>query len=617
MTNIFVSYAREDKARVAQLVALIDSWNAEVWWDDRLVAGESFTEETERRLREADFVVVVWTPHSARSKWVLDEAAVGRDAEKLIPISFDGQAPPLGFRHIHCTDFTGWTASGDDKCVAALKEALTRQSNPSIRPALAQTSSPNLTQRRVLWRLAFAALAICVVALVGGLAVGVVSILTGRDSDKPSIAEATADLLAGRTPDDPEAAEAKRAVEAIGVSDRAEDRAALSSFAAGDQEHALDILEKLAADLKRAGDNEGAAEAYTRVGAIAILVDQGRGIAARRKAFDLAPESLPIFQGLYFDIYRLRGYPPASAFAREVIAKPSTSDRMRGFAYAHLSVSALADSAELEVAAENLLRVRALSERTGDPVLDGAVHWANGIFAWRQDRLTEAQNATDALVRVNESLAERVFAAGPEVSQVRILFTGGDWSGSFRFASEKLDARRRNGQFIPTPELEIACRAGLYAGLVDDAAPYCVALSGRSDPSGGAAARLYSAELAAARGDLDKARSELDASRELNADDAPIEAYRILIESRIAAKEGELDAAEALVWRYADLVRSDPAWRSRRATMLRLFGDWAIDAGSPERACAALKESRELYAAIGGAAGVAAIDALQPEARCS
>ena len=58
MTNVFISYSRADKERVERIVAYIDSVVGEVWWDDRLVAGESFTDEVEHRLNEADFVVV-------------------------------------------------------------------------------------------------------------------------------------------------------------------------------------------------------------------------------------------------------------------------------------------------------------------------------------------------------------------------------------------------------------------------------------------------------------------------------------------------------------------------------------------------------------------------------
>lgn len=146
MTNVFVSYSRSDKARVEPLVAFIDSIVGEVWWDDRLVSGESFTEETERRLNEADFVVVVWTPTSARSKWVLDEAAVGRDAGKLLPVSLDGQVPPLGFRHVHTTDFSKWSGAADDRCALALKQALTRSKD-----APAPTKPHIAAPRRPRW----------------------------------------------------------------------------------------------------------------------------------------------------------------------------------------------------------------------------------------------------------------------------------------------------------------------------------------------------------------------------------------------------------------------------------------------------------------------------------
>jgi predicted nucleotide-binding protein len=66
MTNAFISYSRADRARVEPLVKLVGECVDEVWWDDRFVAGESFTEETERRLNEANYIVVVWTPTSVR-----------------------------------------------------------------------------------------------------------------------------------------------------------------------------------------------------------------------------------------------------------------------------------------------------------------------------------------------------------------------------------------------------------------------------------------------------------------------------------------------------------------------------------------------------------------------
>jgi TolB-like protein len=182
MTNVFVSYARPDKERVEPIVAFIDSVVGDVWWDDRLIAGEYFTDEVERRLNEADFVVVVWTPTSVRSKWVMDEAAVGRDAEKLLPVCLDGQIAPLGFRHVHATDFSKWDGTPNDKCARALREALTRKPGEARPPA--PKASPAGSPPRSRWRLA----AIAAAAVVA-VAVAVVAVIQfGPWQDRNSIA---------------------------------------------------------------------------------------------------------------------------------------------------------------------------------------------------------------------------------------------------------------------------------------------------------------------------------------------------------------------------------------------------------------------------------------------
>jgi hypothetical protein len=621
MTVVFVSYARKDRARIEPLVRYVSGLVDEVWWDDRLVAGESFTEETERRLNEADRVLVVWTANSVRSKWVLDEAAVGRDADKLVPVSLDGQLPPLGFRHVHCTDFSDWRGEADVKCAIALKAALTgAASRPPPTPS-ERAGALDAAQRRRLWLLAFGVLAICGVALVGGLGVGLVSILSQRAQDKPSIAAATADLIAGRTPDDPEAAAAKLAVEAIRGSDRAEDRAALSSFAAGDQERALDILEKLAVDLERSGDKRAAAETYTRVGAIALLSDQARGLAARRKAIELSPESLPAFQGLFFDLYLMRGYSTAVSFAEEVVARPGVSERMKGFAYAHLAIVATDSLRDETLAEENIARVRAIAARSSDPLLETAAHYAQATLDWRRDRLADAENAANAAKAIKLE-GPAVFPA--EVIMARIRYAQGDWEEAFNIGFENLERRRKSVMFLPTPLVQITCFSGLYIGEVARAAPYCESQEGRTDPTGGAGFRIVAGELALARGDVDRARSELAASRALGGggdagsagEPARIAAAQLRLEAGITAAEGKFDDAQSLIWRYNDAVAGEPNARSLKAAALRRLAMWAIAAGAPERACDPLESSGELYAEISGRAGAQAVAALRRKAAC-
>ena len=43
-----------------------------------------------------------------------DEAAAGRDRERLVPVALDSCKPPLGFRQYHTLDLSGGIAPGAD-----------------------------------------------------------------------------------------------------------------------------------------------------------------------------------------------------------------------------------------------------------------------------------------------------------------------------------------------------------------------------------------------------------------------------------------------------------------------------------------------------------------------
>jgi tetratricopeptide (TPR) repeat protein len=105
MTKLFLSYARED-ADIAERLArsLERSGDHDVWWDRDLVGGASFGPEIEQQLRDCDVVIVLWSTASVLSSWVRDEAAIGRDAGKLLPLSIGNVEPPIGFRQYHVID---------------------------------------------------------------------------------------------------------------------------------------------------------------------------------------------------------------------------------------------------------------------------------------------------------------------------------------------------------------------------------------------------------------------------------------------------------------------------------------------------------------------------------
>lgn len=609
--RVFVSYSRKDKDRVTAIVRAIEGLSHDVWWDDRLVAGARFTAETEERLKTADFVVVVWTAESVTSEWVLDEAQVGKSDRKLVPISLDGQEPPLGFRHIHTIRFAKWNGEAGADCVGDLARALRGDRPMSDVDPFRREGASGGKAGGAKGRLAMAAL---VAAGVSALAV-TGFIATDQAAKSERRMELALAALSSGSVDAQRAPVAQAALREIVNSKRSEDQAALESFGRGDAFGALDLLEGLAADLERSGDRKAAAEAYTRAAAIALMIDQGRGLASRRKAFELAPHSLTAFHGLFWDLFLLQGFEPARALAQSVADTPSSPDALQALAYA-LMANVSADNWQYSEAAEEYRsRLKSMRDRSDDPDVAAAAVFADYIVAWRQDRLADAEQSLDQLSSLVEKIDyPQIYPI--DVGIARIRYSKGDWDGLFDFSRSALEARQRAGLTSPGPLQFFTCIVGLYTGAGDEAATYCEAQSRQLDPVGGARARLSRALALAVNGEVDLAQREVAASRALAPSNPQIEVDRLRIEVEIAAARGNLDEAEAVTNRFIDSLAGLVNEKSRKAHVFRRFGTLAIRVGEPSRACEPLRRSRELYRAIGGSPGAAAVTSMLDTAGC-
>jgi adenylate cyclase len=108
MADVFVSYARSDKARVAPLVAAIEAKGWSVWWDPEITPGQQFDDQIEAEIDAAKAVLVIWTPTSVTSRWVRGEAREAAERGILVPVRFDQARLPMDVRAIHTTDIDGW-----------------------------------------------------------------------------------------------------------------------------------------------------------------------------------------------------------------------------------------------------------------------------------------------------------------------------------------------------------------------------------------------------------------------------------------------------------------------------------------------------------------------------
>ncbi|MDE2272961.1 MAG: TIR domain-containing protein, partial [Gammaproteobacteria bacterium] len=145
MADVFVSYARTDKARVAPLVAALEAKGWSVWWDPEISPGKEFDDEIDGELQAAAAVLVVWTPTSVGSRWVRGEARDGAERGILVPVRFDQARLPIDVRAIHTIDLDGWhgnaTSPAMQDCLKAL-EAMITSSKAAHASAAATNNAP-------------------------------------------------------------------------------------------------------------------------------------------------------------------------------------------------------------------------------------------------------------------------------------------------------------------------------------------------------------------------------------------------------------------------------------------------------------------------------------------
>lgn len=163
--TIFLSYARADRRRAEKLADALGRAGFEVWWDALIEGGAAFANSIREALEAADAVVVLWSQASVESDWVRDEAAQGRDRRRLVPLSLDGSAPPLGFRQYHFIDLAKWRGKPDAPEIAAIVRAI----HTAIgQPVPAAAVPPNGVSRRRVLRIG-AGSALALVAGGGGV----------------------------------------------------------------------------------------------------------------------------------------------------------------------------------------------------------------------------------------------------------------------------------------------------------------------------------------------------------------------------------------------------------------------------------------------------------------
>ena len=166
MTDVFISYATEDRDRAAQLASALGAIGWSVWWDRKIIAGQAFDHAIERELENAKSVIVLWSKHSIGSEWVKNEAAVASERGVLVPATIESVKLPLEFRRKQTADLFDWKGEPSHSGFQALCEGVTN----TIGGAPLNQELPRQRQKS-RWNPRWVLAAIATIAIAVGLGV--------------------------------------------------------------------------------------------------------------------------------------------------------------------------------------------------------------------------------------------------------------------------------------------------------------------------------------------------------------------------------------------------------------------------------------------------------------
>ncbi|MDJ0712394.1 MAG: toll/interleukin-1 receptor domain-containing protein [Woeseiaceae bacterium] len=134
MTDVFISYKREDREKARALAETLARIGYDVWWDIELLPGQQFADEVNSVLNTAKAAIVLWTPEAVASNWVKAEASIALNRNILVPARLANVDLPAPYNTIHTSDLTSWDGSTDAPILKGLLAGIAKLAGEPVVP---------------------------------------------------------------------------------------------------------------------------------------------------------------------------------------------------------------------------------------------------------------------------------------------------------------------------------------------------------------------------------------------------------------------------------------------------------------------------------------------------
>lgn len=140
MTDVFISYARTERAKAERIRDLLEGAGLSTFFDVQgLDGGDVFPDVLDREVKSAGCVLGLWSPYALSRPWIRTECLIGKDRGVLVPAAIepidsmrDIPAAFYGVQHIDLANFSGDPASEEwRRLMRAVARALRR---PDLAP---------------------------------------------------------------------------------------------------------------------------------------------------------------------------------------------------------------------------------------------------------------------------------------------------------------------------------------------------------------------------------------------------------------------------------------------------------------------------------------------------
>ena len=151
MSDIFISYAREDQQLVKSLSKEFERKGWSVWWDRDIPGVDLFSVVIENEIKKAKCVLVLWSNHSKNSRHVVDEAGRGAERKVLLQAKIEEiEYPPVGFGAFHLFNLIGWSATREspdmDRIIKDIIRLTGKSPVTSSEPSFEHQTEPVITE---------------------------------------------------------------------------------------------------------------------------------------------------------------------------------------------------------------------------------------------------------------------------------------------------------------------------------------------------------------------------------------------------------------------------------------------------------------------------------------